>query len=140
MTGIAKCPFHCCMSRKTLEFGLYPWLPGYGYANIHPANRKEFEWVEPHNKVFEKIGEVNGWLILRYADEEFKVRPDLYSPISPLPFTFGDWVRPASQPTGPIAEIMDIYWHTSDDTAYFTLRQGKKRLEGMYRQEQLRPA
>ncbi|MBA9077584.1 MULTISPECIES: DUF6960 family protein [Rufibacter] len=128
------------MPKKSLEFGLYPWFPGYGYATIHPANRREFEWLEPHNKVFEKIGEINGWLQLRYADEEFKVRPDLFSPVKALPFTFGEWVKPAHQAAGPVAEIMDIFWNTSEDAPYFGLRIGKQRLEGVYRQEQLRPA
>lgn len=128
------------MPKKSLEFGLYPWFPGYGYANIHPANRKEFEWLEPNNKVFEKIGEVNGWLQLRYADEEFKVRPDLYSSIKPLPFTFGEWVKSAKEPNGPVAEIMDIFWSASEDAPLFGLRIGKQKLEGVYRQEQLIPA
>ncbi|WP_181306658.1 hypothetical protein [Rufibacter sp. XAAS-G3-1] len=128
------------MPKKSLEFGLYNWFPGYGYAPIHPANRREFESLEPHNKVFEKIGEVNGWLLLRYSDEEFKVRPDLFTSIQWLPFTFGEWVRPANQPTGPVAEITDIYWSVSDDAPFFALKQGKRSLEGLYRQEQLRPA
>ncbi|MGV3538893.1 MAG: DUF6960 family protein [Rufibacter sp.] len=125
------------MPKKSLEFGLYPWFPGYGYADIHPANRREFEWLEPHNKVFEKIGELNGWLLLRYADEEFKVRPDLFSPIKPLPFAFGEWVKPANQSGGPVAEIMDIFWSTSEDAPLYGLRVGKQRLEGVYRQAQL---
>ncbi|MFC6996256.1 DUF6960 family protein [Rufibacter roseus] len=128
------------MPKKSLEFGLYPWLPGHGYSLIHPANRREFELLEPYNKVFEKIDEINGWLLLRYSDEEFKVRPDMFTTIPKLPFTFGEWVRPASQPTGPVAEIMDIYWSVSDDAPFFALRQGKRKLDGVYRQEQLRPA
>ncbi|MBC3540521.1 DUF6960 family protein [Rufibacter sediminis] len=128
------------MPKKSLEFGLYSWLPGHGYAPIHPANRREFELLEPHNKVFEKIGEVNGWLLLRYSDEEFKVRPDMFTPISWLPFTFGEWVRPVNQPTGPVAEITDIYWSVSDDAPFFGLRVGKQKLDGVYRQNQLQPA
>lgn len=125
------------MPKKNLAFGLYSWFPGYGYSHIHPANRREFEGLEPHNKVFEKIGELNDWLLLRYADEEFKVRPDLFVSIPKLPFTFGEWVKPANQPAGPVAEIMDIYWSVSEDVAFFSLRQGKRKLEGVYRQEHL---
>ncbi len=119
---------------------MYPWFPGYGYAHIHPANRREFEALEPHNKVFEKFDEINGWLLLRYGDEEFKVRPELFTNVEPLPFTFGEWVKPASQPNGPVAEITDIYWSPPEDAAYFALRQGKRKLDGVYRQDQLRPA
>ena len=42
------------MLRKAIEFGLYPWFPAYGYAYIHPANRRDFEALSPHGKVFEK--------------------------------------------------------------------------------------
>ncbi|RNI32566.1 hypothetical protein EFA69_04405 [Rufibacter immobilis] len=128
------------MPKKSLEFGLYSWFPGYGYAHIHPANRREFEQLEPHNKVFEKVSEINGWLLLRYADEEFKVRPDLFTAISWLPFTFGEWVKPANQPSGPVAEITDIFWNVSEDAPLFGLRVGKQKLDGVYRLAQLQAA
>ncbi|GAA4311108.1 DUF6960 family protein [Nibribacter koreensis] len=128
------------MPKKSQEFGVYPWFPGYGYAAIHPANRREFEILEPHNKVFEKVSELNGWYLLRYADEEFKVRPDFYAPIAPLPFTFGEFVRSAQQPRGTMAQITDIIWNVSEDAAYYGLRVGKQPLDGLYKQSQLMPA
>ncbi len=52
------------MLRKAIEFGIYPWFPAHGYAYIHPANRKDFESIGPHDKVFEMLDETDRWLLL----------------------------------------------------------------------------
>lgn len=129
------------MLRKAIEFGLYPWFPAYGYTYIHPANRRDFEALSPHGKVFEKISEDEKWILLQYAEKQYKVDPDLFTPIGTLPFGFGDKVETIERQPGQFRDwgvIHNIFWNTSEDRPYYQLRQGKKDLERLFRIEELR--
>jgi hypothetical protein len=66
------------MRRQPLRFGLYPWFPEHGFTFIHPANRRDFEDIQPAGKVFELLETANGWLLLRYQDRQYKVKPELF--------------------------------------------------------------
>lgn len=129
------------MLRKAIEFGIYPWFPAHGYSYVHPANRKDFEALEPHNKVFEKLDENDRWILLQYGPKQFKVEHDLYSSISPLPFTFGDMVEEINRIPGQLRNrgvIFNIFWHPSEYQAYYQVRQGKQELPIRFRAEELR--
>ncbi|KAA5544052.1 DUF6960 family protein [Adhaeribacter rhizoryzae] len=129
------------MLRKAIEFGIYPWFPAHGYSYIHPANRRDFEAINPADKVFEKIEENERWLVLQYGHKQFKVEPDLYSRVANLPFTFGDIVEEVNRTPGQLrlrGEIFNIYWHTSEDQAYFQIRQGKQEITQRFRADELR--
>lgn len=129
------------MLRKAIEFGLYPWFPAYGYAYVHPANRRDFEELEPHGKVFEKISDSGKWILLQYGDKQFKVDPDLYSPVPNLPFTFGDTVEEVNRTPGQLRQrgtIFNIFWHPTEYQAYFQIRQGKQELDHRFRADELR--
>jgi hypothetical protein len=129
------------MRRTPNEYGLYPWFPAHGYAYVHPAYRRDFESLEPHGKVFEKLEESEDWLLIRYQSEQFKVKPELFSSIQALPFTFGDQVRPrGAAPTfaAPPAEITDIIWDPKTDQPFFQIRQGRKKLDQFFTADELR--
>jgi hypothetical protein len=128
------------MLRKAIEFGLYPWFPAYGYAYIHPANRRDFEALVPAGKVFEKISEDERWILVQYAEKQFKVAPDLFTPVAPLPFSFGDKVETIHRRPGQLKDwgvVYNIFWDASQDQAYFQLRQGKKELEHHFQAREL---
>ncbi|WP_026463411.1 DUF6960 family protein [Adhaeribacter aquaticus] len=130
------------MLRKAIEFGLYPWFPAHGYSYIHPANRQDFEAIQPHDKVFEKIDENDKWILLQYGHKQFKVEPDLYRSVSKLPFSFGDLVEEVNRTPGQFrvrGEIFNIYWNYPEDRAYYQVREGKKEIERHYTAEELRP-
>lgn len=130
-------------------YGLYPWTPAYGYRYVHPASRLHFEDAEPLGKVFEFLAEAppddeGGWLLLRYDDQTYKVRPDLYSPLtgpsSRLPFGFGDPVRERTGPAGQPPRrgiIADILWDTVRDRPRYTLWLGKRRGDKTYEVDEL---
>jgi hypothetical protein len=129
------------MLRKAIEFGLYPWFPAHGYSYIHPSNRLDFEAIQPHDKVFEKIDENERWILLQYGHKQFKVEPDLFSPVPALPFSFGDHVEEVNRTPGQLrqrGEIFNIFWNTSEDRPYFQIRQGKQELEQRFRADELR--
>ncbi|GEO02947.1 hypothetical protein AAE02nite_06110 [Adhaeribacter aerolatus] len=131
------------MLRKAIEFGLYPWFPAHGYSYIHPSNRRDFEAITPHDKVFEKIDENERWILLQYGHKQFKVEPDLYSRIPALPFSFGDLVEEVNRTPGQLrlrGEVFNIFWHPSEDQAYFQIRQGKQEIARRFRADELRKA
>jgi hypothetical protein len=130
-------------------YGLYPWTPDYGYRYVHPASRLLFEDVEPINKVFERLGDAppdrdGEWLLLRYDDATFKVRPDLFSELGGrarhLPFGFGETVRERVGPDGQPPRrgtIAGIVWHSATDRPRYTLWLGKRRGDRTYEADEL---
>ena len=130
-------------------YGLYPWTPGYGYRYVHPASRVLFEDVEPLGKVFERLGDAPSddggeWLLLRYDDATFKVRPELFSelygPGRRLPFGFGDPVRERVGEDGQLPRrgtIAEIFWDATLDRPRYTLWLGKRRHARLYAADEL---
>ncbi len=127
------------MRRQPLRFGLYPWFPENGYTYIHPANRRDFEDIQPAGKVFELLETANGWLLLRYQDRQYKVRPELFTEIDQPPLRYGDWVRVQNMPDLPDlpAEINDVFWNEREGRAYFALVQRKRKIPGIFSSAQL---
>ena len=138
------------MKRSTTRtYGLYPWTPDYGYRYVHAASRLHFEDVEPLGKVFELLGDAppdreDEWILIRYDDQTYKVRPELFSPLTApsrrLPFGFGDPVRERNGPNGQPPRrgiIADILWDTVRDRPRYRLWIGKRRGELTYEVEEL---
>ncbi len=125
-------------------FGLYSWTPDYGLRYIHPANRRSFEWLEPLGKVFEKIGETEDWMLLRYDEQQFKVSPELFKELYEKPaFSFGDVVEEAHPAPGKPAHrglISDVYWDEKNDTARFQMVERKRKLPRIFEADELRLA
>ncbi|QIX60555.1 hypothetical protein HER32_04875 [Hymenobacter sp. BT18] len=127
---------------KPVVHGLYGWTPAYGYSYIHPANRRTFEWLEPVGKLFEKIDEDEEWLLLRYDEQQFKVRPELFKELYGKPaFSFGDAVQEvAPEPGRPPHRglISDVFWDEAADRARFQLVERKRKLPRVFEAEELR--
>lgn len=134
-------------------YGLYPWTPDYGYRYVHPASRLHFEDIEPLGKVFERLSEdpdaddEGGWLLLRYDDATYKVRPELFTPLTGararLPFGFGDPVRERVGPNGTAPRrgtIGAIHWDAAADAPRYTLWLGKRRSDQVYAAQELEAA
>jgi hypothetical protein len=130
-------------------YGLYPWTPDFGYRYVHPASRVLFEDVEPLDKVFELLGTAPAdqdgeWLLLRYDDATFKVRPDLFNELGGrsrhLPFGFGDPVRERVGEGGQAPRrglVAAIIWDGPADRPRYTLWLGKRRGVRVYAADEL---
>jgi hypothetical protein len=124
-----------------LQYGLYGWTPAYGYSYLHPANRRSFEWVDPIDKVFEKIAEDEDWITLRYDEKQYMVRPELFRPISRPPFGFGDAVEAVDIEPGQLRVrglVSDIMWDERHDRARYQVVMRKKKVPRIYEADELR--
>lgn len=129
---------------KPLLHGLYGWTPAYGFRYVHPANRRAFELLEPVGKLFEKVSEdeENDWLTLRYDEQQFLVRPELFQEISQKPpFSFGDEVEeivPAPGQYRRFGLVSDVYWNEATDQATYQIVERKRKLPRVYQASELR--
>ena len=134
------------MSRpRPVIFGLYGWLPAYGYRYLHPANRRSFELLEPVGKVFEKVSDLDDdsdWITLRYDEQQFLVSPELFKELyNKPPFGFGDLVEEVQPAPGKPAHrglVSDIFWSESRDHATFQLVERKRKLARQFEPAELR--
>ena len=131
---------------KPVVFGLYPWTPAYGFRYVHPANRRSFEYLEPLGKLFEKIreDEAGEWITIRYDEQQFLVRPELFRALSPgqrPAFSFGDAVveaRPAAGQNAHRGLVSDVFWDEGEERARFQLVENKRKLPRVFEAEELR--
>ncbi|MBD2716516.1 hypothetical protein KBK19_15850 [Microvirga sp. STR05] len=131
---------------KPVIYGLYPWTPDYGFRYIHPANRRSFEWLEPVGKLFEKIAEDEDgeWITLRYDEQQFLVRPELFRELHlhrPA-FSFGDAVEEVQPEPGRYRHfgvVSDVFWDEQSDTASYQIVERKRKLPRIFRADELRP-
>ncbi len=133
------------MSRPApVVFGLYAWLPEHGYRYLHPANRRSFELLEPVGKLFEKIGEDDegDWLILRYDEQQFLLRPELFQELATRPaFSFGDEVEEIVPDAGRyrhFGRISDVFWDERTATARYQLVERKRKVARVFEEGELR--
>ncbi|UYZ63517.1 DUF6960 family protein [Hymenobacter weizhouensis] len=128
---------------KPVIYGLYGWMPEYGYRYIHPANRRTFEWLEPVGKLFEKIDENDDWIVLRYDEQQFLVSPELFKELYVKPpFSFGDLVVEARPEPGRPPHrglISDVFHHEATDTFRFQLVEKKRKVKRVFEANELRP-
>jgi hypothetical protein len=128
-----------------LTYGLYAWLPAYGYRYLHPANRRSFELLEPVGKVFEKISPDDDsaeWITIRYDEQQFLVSPELFKELYNKPaFGFGDLVEEVQPAPGQAAHrglISDIYWSERHDQASYQLVERKRKVARHFEYAELR--
>ena len=132
---------------KPIVFGLYAWTPEYGFAYVHPANRRAFELLEPVGKLFEKIAEdeAENWLTLRYDEQQFLLRPELFRELHGRrpAFSFGDEVEEITPAEAGryrhFGRISDVYWHEATDTATYQMVERKRKVARVFSEGELRP-
>lgn len=121
-------------------WGLYPW---HGQSEseralVHPEDFERLKLLWPYCKVLERLGEAAepGFIVLRHGESTFRVRPDLFQPVAPPAFDFGEPVclRKDSERTGV---IVAIYWHYKQARPFFLIRLGTKRSLKRYFAEEL---
>lgn len=119
------------------SWGIYPWFPELGDDLVAPDSLDVVRSIRPYGKLFNCSGLSNGYLALRYRDQEFFVRPDLYIAVQCPRFCFLDEARVAG--TGKVGVIVDIEWHYKRAEPIFYLEFSGKRSSKQYFQSELVP-
>ena len=117
------------------DWGLYQWFEEHGLDLIHPDDRGSMPALMPNGKLFEVVGIDGKYLTLRYAEHRYRVRPDLFKPVSTPPLSFGDCVRIRKDGNIISATICDIMWHFQRAEPFYYLLIGGKRLKRQYWRE-----
>lgn len=118
-------------------WGLYPWFEEQGEDCIHADDRAAFRALGAYGKVF-VCEAANEYLVLRYGDHSYRVRPSLFQPVLAPAFGFGDRVRTVEK--GREGTVQDIQWHHARREPMFFLRVDGKRLGRRYWTTDLQPA
>lgn len=121
----------------TKKWGLYPWFEEHGVELVHPDDLAAFRSLMPNGKVFELETEGN-FLALRYRDRRYRVKPDLFNPVDPPLYDFGQRVIVTA--TGDEAIVDEIHWHFQRREAMFFLVQKGRRLTKRFWAKDLLPS
>lgn len=119
------------------SWGIYPWFPELGDNLVAPDSLDAVRSIRPYGKLFSCSGMSNGYLTLRYRDQELFVRPDLYVVVQCPGFGFLDEAKVLG--TGKVGVIFDIEWHYKRAEPIFYLEFSGKRSSKQYFKPDLVP-
>lgn len=116
------------MDEMTGRWGLCQWFEEHGTDIVHPDDLEAFRRFLPNGKVFQCLCQEGDYLVLRYGDLRFRVRPLLFKPV-PVPSTkIGDRVRIRSNGEVLPAVITGMAWHFQRSEPYYSVTvNGKER-------------
>lgn len=113
------------MEKLEGTWGRYTWAVEYGENLIHPDNLLRFKEFSPSWSLFECVHADVDYITLKLKDEVFKVKPDLYTQVSPPKYVYGDKVVLTKKPE--VSGIIEyISWHVKENKPiYFISVNGK---------------
>lgn len=114
------------------HWGLFPWFPEYGIGMIHPDDTDRFAALSPNGKVFESLGQRDGYLVLAYGDATFRVKPDLFRVVMQPSKRIGELVTIESKGKRVLATIVEIHWHHQRNETFYLVQIDGKRLSKRY--------
>ncbi len=118
------------------EWGLYPWFEEHGLELIHHDDLGSMQELMPYGRLFEVIDIYGAYVILQYAGQEYRVKPDLFKHVPAPPLSFGETVQ--VQKSGGVipAAICDIMWHfQKSEPYYYLLINGKRATKRYWRKD-----
>ena len=119
------------MSIHTGAWGLYQWFREHGVHLVHPDDLGAFERLMPNSKVFICEGSEGDYLVLRYGQERYRTKPELFKVVPRPPRVFGETVWVTRDGRATEATVSDIIWHFQRREPFFLLefdgKKGKKR-------------
>ena len=117
------------------KWGTYPWFLEQGIDKIHPDDIDNFK-KEAHNcKVFECVEDCSQFITLKYGENQYRVKSELFKEVPTPEFTFGQKVR-LKDDLGQDAVITDIMWHYKQKEHYFLVKaDGKKKSKRFFKAE-----
>ncbi len=111
---------------------MYSWFREKGEHLLHPDERQGASHDNYYGRVFFCSGETeDGYLVLNFADKQYRVKPDIYRVMPTPPFKFGDKVRYKAKPEG-VGIILGLGWHFKREEPIYTLIIDGKRAKKNY--------
>jgi len=115
------------------KWGTYPWFLEHGIDKIHPDDMEDFKKEANNCKVFVCIDERGQFITLKYGENQYRVKKDLFNEVSNPEFAFGQTVRLKGTP-GQDVIITDIMWHYSKKEPYFLVEaDGRKKSKRFFK-------
>ncbi len=111
-------------------WGLYPWFVEHGYDWVHPDDLPAFRALSPYGRVFQRVGEADGYWVLAYGAARFRVQPGLFRPVPAPSWPLGTPVEVKSR--SKCGTIRDIFWHFQRNEPLYFLEVAGKKLKTRY--------
>jgi hypothetical protein len=113
------------VSGKNKTWGIYPWFEEHGADLIHVDDLAIVRSLMPNGKIFELVGEKDGFLRLCYGDTEFRAHSSLFRAVLGDVHGVGETVVLKD---GRAGEVVGVHWHHQRAEPMYELRlEGKKR-------------
>src|SRR5205085_1182469 len=113
------------------------WTRESGSELIHPDDLAVVLAHYPLGHVCEVVGREGEYLLMRYAEYQFRGKPDLFESLPPPAFRLGEAVATRTPRTRRSGLVRDIGWHFNCQEYIFTLIIDGKRFKSRYRAEEL---
>lgn len=108
-------------------WGLYQWFPEYGEDMICADDIEKFKELSPNGKVFRCIDQNKDYLFLKYGEDIYRVKADLYKQVEKPLFQIGDKVK-LIKDSFQEAIILEVNWHyKNNEPIYYISLNGKKK-------------
>ncbi len=106
------------------KWGLYQWFEEHGTTLVHPFDLDALRSFHPNGRVFECIAEDDCFLVLRYGEAQFRVRPSLFKEVPAPKWKIGETVEVVDK--GRLGQVTEIKWHFQRaEPMYFLSFDGK---------------
>lgn len=120
------------------KYGLYSWTPEHGDKYIAQSNLDRFKKIHPLGKVFRCIGITGDYLRLKYGEDIFSVKPDLFKEIPDPGHFVGECVLVnTGSSKGNEAKIISMDWHHQRSDVMYTLEVDGKKKSNRYWKEDI---
>lgn len=114
---------------QAARWGLYQWFEEHGRHLVHAADLEAFRQLSPNGKLFLWEGMEGDYLVLRYGDAVFRVRPDLFRPVGEPLFGFGSRVSVPGKGDGVVTGMS---WHFKRGEPMYVITVKGKELKKRY--------
>lgn len=112
------------------SWGLYPWFDEDSDELVHPNDIESFKALKPYGKVFNCISKENDYIVLSYADRQFRVKPELYKVVKSPSYKYNENVIIVGK--GEEGKVIEINWHHGKAEEFYSLAIKEKRSSKRY--------
>ena len=106
------------------KWGLCQWFEEHGTAMVHSDDLDALRSFRPNGRVFNCIDEDESFLVLRYGEVVFRVKPALFKAVPAPKWQIGETVEVVDR--GRMGQVAEIRWHFQRaEPMYFLSFDGK---------------